>query len=727
MIFNELHFIEKIYIVTSLVTALSSLFLGCFVYRKDTKSLVNFTYLLMSLTISLWSFSLFICHTSPDIYQAFFWNKMVHFWTIFIPITFFHFILYHLGNVKKRINILYLGYVLAIIFALFLLSDLFIVELQPKFDFRIWPVPGVIYPFFLLFFSFYVNYSLFLIFQKYRNSTGNQREQLKFIFIGMSIGFAGGSTNYAYFYNIPIPPVGNFFVFFYVVFLAYSIVKYRLMNITVAFTRAGIFITVYSIVLGIPVWLGLKLLGYGLWLLPIILMGSFATAGPFIYLYIQQKAEDALLQEQRRYQTTLRQASAGMGRVKDLKKLLNLIVYILTRVVHLEHALVYVYDQAKNQYALGAYKRRTKDLSLVQTISSKSPFIEHLIKFGVPIVYEEIKQKSQDYADESLISIEKIVAEMGGALVFPILVEKRLLAIIILGKKETGKLYTEDDLSVFSILANQAALAIENAQFYEDMKKTHEQLFQAEKMATIGTMADGLSHQINNRFHALGFISGDALDTIKRNKQEPMSDKLKEVMSDLERSLTRVQENVVQGGEVVQGILRYTRKGDAGLSSVDFDQVLKSAYEMTQFKIKTDALKIVRSYDPLTIPKIKGNFTQLQEVFFNLIDNAYDAMMQRKNEKKEDGFQAVLTIEVNRVQDFVEILFIDNGIGVKEEDVHKLFTPFFTTKLSSKKGTGLGLYVIQKIIEDNHKGTVEMFSEYGVGTQIKIRLPLAIE
>jgi len=527
-------------------------------------------------------------------------------------------------------------------------------------------------------------------------------------------------------YGFEFYPIGVIFILIYLFVQAIAIIKYRLLDVKVAVTRLGIFLSVYTLVLGIPFWIGFKLLNSGTWLIPITLMGFFATAGPFIYLYIQKRAEDRLLQEQRRYQTTLRQASAGMGRIKDLKKLLNLIVYIVTRAVHLEHALVYVNDKAKNQFVLGAFKRRTKQANFLTVIPYNCPLVECLIESSGPVVYEEVKQRTQDYTDPKLMAIEKMVAQMEGAIVFPILIEKNLLAIVVLGKKKSGQLYGEDDLSVFSILANQAALAIENAQFYENMKKTQEQLFQAEKMATIGTMADGLSHQINNRFHALGFIAGDALDTVQMNKNEQMSDKLKGVMADLEKALKRVQENVVQGGEVVQGLLRYTRKGDEGFTAVDFDKAFKFALEMTQFKIKTQELKVVRSYDPAAIPKIKGNATQLQEVFFNLIDNGYDAMMQRKNEKKEPGYQPTLTIRIEQLDGEVEIVFEDNGIGVKEEDMQKLFTPFFTTKLSSKKGTGLGLYVIKKVIEDNHKGKVEMSSRYMVGTQMKLRLPVAI-
>jgi signal transduction histidine kinase len=124
------------------------------------------------------------------------------------------------------------------------------------------------------------------------------------------------------------------------------------------------------------------------------------------------------------------------------------------------------------------------------------------------------------------------------------------------------------------------------------------------------------------------------------------------------------------------------------------------------------------------LPKIIGNFTELQEVFFNLIDNAYDAMMQRKEELKEDGYRPTIEIKAEpRGNKWINIVLRDNGIGIKLEDQNKIFTPFFTTKLSSKKGTGLGLYVIRKLIEENHKGKVIYRSEYMKGTRVYVTLP----
>ena len=191
--------------------------------------------------------------------------------------------------------------------------------------------------------------------------------------------------------------------------------------------------------------------------------------------------------------------------------------------------------------------------------------------------------------------------------------------------------------------------------------------------------------------------------------------------------MTRIENNVRQGGEVVSGLLKYSRKSEEGKTDVDLDKLVKAALDMTQFKIKPGEMTVVCNYNG-ALPKIYGSFTQLQEVFFNLIDNAYDAMMQRKQELREPGFAP--TIKISAVDGHAAGMRIeveDNGIGIKEDDRDKLFTPFFTTKLSSRKGTGLGLYVIQRLIEENHKGEVRYESKYGEGTRFFITLPTVVQ
>ena len=210
-------------------------------------------------------------------------------------------------------------------------------------------------------------------------------------------------------------------------------------------------------------------------------------------------------------------------------------------------------------------------------------------------------------------------------------------------------------------------------------------------------------------------------------KKAAFTGPLQGIATEICYGLERILENVRQGGEIVRGLLKYSRHTDEGFAPCNIDQVLTSAKEMTQFKIKDSQMTLVRDYDPGMIPEVKGNFTQLQEVFFNLIDNAYDAMAQRKIDLAEEGFHPQLSVQVMPGEvNTVLVIFRDNGIGVREEDRHKLFTPFFTTKATSKKGTGLGLYVIRKIVEENHGGRVEAVSQYRRGTEFRLVLPAVI-
>jgi signal transduction histidine kinase len=292
-----------------------------------------------------------------------------------------------------------------------------------------------------------------------------------------------------------------------------------------------------------------------------------------------------------------------------------------------------------------------------------------------------------------------------------------------LGEKLSGQIYTPEDLNVFRVLASQAALAIENAQFYEETKEMQEQISQAEKMATIGTMADGLSHQINNRFHALSLIAGDTIDTIKLTDTSNCTSEIKEMITQINHALGRIRANVVQGGEVVSGLMKYSRKGAEGFEPLDLNTILDNTLEMVQYKVKLSEIDLIRNFN--NIPKIYGNLAQLQEVFFNFIDNAYYAITEREDTLKEPDYRGRITISARTNQrNLLEIIVEDNGIGAKDEDLKKFFTPFFTTKTSAQKGTGLGLYVIRRIITDTHNGKISFESGYKKGTRFILELPI---
>lgn len=721
-----------------LFTSLGIILFGLFVFTRNKTQLFNKLFLFFSFSVFTWLFFYSLAFNSKEVDSAIQFFKLGYIGVSFIPTTWFHFTLVFLYfDFKYRKLSVICCYLLSTFFLILsLFSQSFITSVHEYGWGRYPKVNPFVHIPFLIFFVSLFSITITLLLLKLLNSSKKidsvQLVRVRYVFFATIIGtFAG--IDFLANYGLNVYPIGSIFMLAFILITTFSIIKYRLLDVKIIFTRTGIFVAVYSFVLGLPFAIAFGLQDFlksvfqeEWWIFPLVVSTVLATIGPYIYIYIQKKAEDRLLQEQRQYQATLRQASLGMGQIKDLKRLLNLIVHVVTRAVKIENCKIFLRHEDSKRFVLKAVKGEKNNMDENNHLGFDSLLVKYFTQVKEPVVYEEVKQRRTDIGGEGLEEIETILESIDAALVVPSFIEQKLIAIISLGKKRSGKLYTHDDLAVFAILANQSALAIENAQFYEDMKRTHVQLLKAEKMATVGTMADGLSHQINNRLHAMGFIAGDLIDTIRHGKQNGHPPKTKELLDEIESGLERIQQNVKHGGEIVGGLLRYTRKGEKGFSAVELSQLLKSALEMAQFKIKVNMLDIEKHFDD-SIPKIKGNFTQLQEVFFNLIDNAYDAMMQRKEELQEPGYKPHLDIYAREVNSKIEILIQDNGMGVKDSDLHKLFTPFFTTKATSKKGTGLGLYVIRQIIEDNHGGKVNFSSKYKIGSETQIILPIAIE
>jgi len=721
-----------IYAISGLINAVISIILGFFVLFKNSKGAMNKSFFFMSLSIGFWSFGYYQWQISADKINALFWVRILSAGSIMIPIFYFYHILTLLGlqydrNKRKILNF---AYGLGFIFLMFNFTPMFVKDVTQRLSFKYWPVPGPIYIYFILMFFGYVSYACYLMFTKLTSVSGLKGSQIKYAILATIFGFGGGATNYLPWYNIPIYPFGNFIVFSYAIILAYSIVRYRHMDITVAITRTGIFVAVYTLVLGLPfavaVWLKswlIQAFGAGWWWMsPLGLMAALATVGPFIYIYISRRAEERLLKEQRRYQNTLKQASLGMTRIRNLRRLLDLITHIITKTVRISYAAIYLYDKQADKYVLQV--SRDKGRISIPNLNSDNPLVAWIMVKREPLVYEEVKRQLEDTNDATYRHLEENMRLLNASVVIPSLLEDKFLGFIVLGDKLSGQIYTPDDLNVFQVLASQAALAIENAQFYEETQKMQEQIAQAEKMATIGTMADGLSHQINNRFYALSLIAGDTIDTIKVTDTSKCTPEVKEMLDSINHALGRIQTNVMQGGEVVKGILKYTRKGDESFGALTLDQILDGTLEMVQYKVKLSEIDLMRDY-PKDIPRIKGNLVQLQEAFFNFIDNAYDAIVERRTTLKEDGYRGKITVSAQQKDSALGIVVEDNGMGIKDDNLNKIFTPFFTTKTSARRGTGLGLYVIRRIITDTHKGKIALESSYGFGTRFILELPIA--
>ena len=228
---------ELYFALSGLFIAITSIALGLFVFLKNKKAKVNQSFALFCVSVFVWSGFYILWPLAESKEGTLFWFRMLHVGSIFISITYFHFIVTWLGLYQKKKKAVFIGYCLAFFFLLFVFSPLFIKDMVPKFSMRYWAEPGILYHFYLLMFFGFAIYSFYLLLVNYNKATGIKKKQIGFILAGIVIAYIGGSTNYLLWYDINVPPYGNILGAAFVISSAYAIVKYRLMNIKVILTE----------------------------------------------------------------------------------------------------------------------------------------------------------------------------------------------------------------------------------------------------------------------------------------------------------------------------------------------------------------------------------------------------------------------------------------------------------------------------------------------------------
>jgi PAS domain S-box-containing protein len=234
----------------------------------------------------------------------------------------------------------------------------------------------------------------------------------------------------------------------------------------------------------------------------------------------------------------------------------------------------------------------------------------------------------------------------------------------------------------------------------EREKELQKELLLSSRLASIGELAAGVAHQINN---PLTGVLGFSQRLLKKSTDQAT-----------EQDLNRIYTEAERAAKVVQNLLTFARRRQPLKQYSDINEILESALELRAYELKTSNIEVVTDLDP-KLPEIMLDFYQIQEVFLNIILNAEQALTEAHN----GGKLTILTVER---RGYVRTTFTDDGLGIPAERLDNIFDPFYTTK-AEKGGTGLGLSVCHGIITE-HGGKIYAKSKPGKGATFFVELPL---
>ncbi len=306
----------------------------------------------------------------------------------------------------------------------------------------------------------------------------------------------------------------------------------------------------------------------------------------------------------------------------------------------------------------------------------------------------------------------------------PVVSKGKVLGNLYLTEKQGAEEFTEEDEALAMTLATQAAIALENANLYEELRRSYDELKQSqqllvrqEKLASLGRLAAGLAHELNN---PLSSVAGFAEALQRRAMAEQIVSS--EALAEFQEYVTMIQEEVGRAAAIVRRLLDFARQREPTFGLVDLPTVVTDAVSFVQRQASLANQQIV--VDPFPEGSVVHADTQmLQQVFLNLLTNALDAL--------EGGGEVRIVAKRRREvterasgQEWLDVTVSDTGSGISPENLAKVFDPFFTTK-EVGKGTGLGLAICQSIVEQ-HRGTIEVQSRgFGKGTLVTVSLPAA--
>ncbi|KPL08870.1 MAG: hypothetical protein AMS23_00715 [Bacteroides sp. SM1_62] len=363
-----------------------------------------------------------------------------------------------------------------------------------------------------------------------------------------------------------------------------------------------------------------------------------------------------------------------------------------------------------NQHTQAALQERVKELSCLYGMSqiAETPYVslDDLIYSIMDLIppawqYPEITRTRiiLDGIDYSLPDFESNDNKLASDIMID---NKKRGKIEIIYTRERPELdegpFLKEERKLLDTVAKELAMIIKRRESEEDKNRLQNQLHHADRLATVGELAAGLAHEINE---PLGSILGFA----------QLAGKYPGVPDQVKRDLEKIVRSSLHAREIVKKMTLFSRQVTAQKKQIDINQVIEDSLYFYKSRCQKEGIKLDIKLQP-DLPFIIADPVHINQVVVNIVVNAMQAMPHG----------GVLNIKTLTSADEIMLIIKDTGVGMKEEVMEQIFYPFFTTKKAGQ-GLGLGLSVVHGIITA-HGGSISVISEPGKGTEFKISLPI---
>ncbi len=705
------------YAVPTLIVAAVILAIGSFVLKQSFKSQTNQSFFLLCAALFVWltGYSCIYMLDQEDIALTAY-RYYTFLGVAFIGFSVYLFSVLWLQLWEKQKYFVIFSFMLSAFFYIAAWTTDWVV---PSIDQYFWGFYSHYGPLGIVFFATFVAFFFIAFFNfiyRLRNPIPSvQKSQIKAVLLSFCVALTGAFDFVPKMVHVSLYPFGYLSALLWILIMAYAIVKYKVMDIQTVIHKTLLWLAT-SVIFLAPI----ALVSYAAWgwlsqlsaawfaLITFCFVVAFVPYVRFVQPYIDQWFE----RRSWNLNQVIKQFNDELIHLKTIEDLSNHILQTIKRTIYPADLDLLLWDEGGKESLVF-----TGDAKAVKYDARKfHDFFRFLESYDAVILEDYIEIDPRLEAARG--PARHYFSATQGIVCVPVVLNEKLIGVINLRQKANLKNYSREEIRFLSDLRGSATIAISNSlrliamqanlrRWNEELEKQVEErtrelkdaqgkLIQAEKLATIGTLAGGVAHEINN-----------PLAAILTNAQMLLSEKMDPASME---SLQLIEEAAERCRIIVQKLMKYSRKSPQGESfeSVDLNEATEQTIALLQYQLEQDNVKLVKKLNARGA--VQGNANELSQVLTNLILNARDALRNRP-----DAVIEVRTFEKDG-KTIVEVE--DNGEGIPKEILSKIFDPFFTTK-DVGKGTGLGLSIVQGIVE-KHNAQIEVKSKVGSGTVMTV-------